>query len=99
MTNTKSKKTSKSKPVESNPVESKPVENKKAHASKKQQPAKKEEVRVKFEVGQNVKRPSKNLCGIILSVNEDKDGFTNKATVSWENGMQYAISSKEIVAN
>ena len=98
MTDTKSKKTSKSKTVESKPVEKKKAPVPKP-AVKKQQPVKKEESRVKFEVGQSVKRPSKNLSGTVLSVVVDKDGFTSKATVKWENGMQYAISSLEIVAN
>ena len=91
MTDTKSKKTSRVKATESKPAT--------APAPKKQRAAKKEENRVKFEVGQSVKRPSKNLSGTVLSVVVDKDGFTSKATVKWENGMQYAISYLEIVAN
>ena len=62
----------------------------------KQQKAKPAAQKIKVEVGQRVQRLSKEVSGKVLSFKSDNDGFLIKATVLWDSGLQYAISSSDL---
>ena len=65
----------------------------KASRQKKEKPVAQ---KIKVEVGQRVQRLSKEVCGKVLNFKSDKDGFLVKATVLWDSGLQYAISSSDL---